>query len=345
MTSKYLLNTWYLASWSGDLNTGALLGRTLLEKPLVLFRDQSGNAVALPDRCPHRMVPLSRGWVENGLLRCGYHGLGFSGSGECVLNPHGAISKSAHLQSYPTHEIYGAVWIWMGDPDKADIDLIPDLSVMETEPKTAVNMGYLHANAGYLLYVDNILDLTHADFLHKDTLGGGALTRNPAKIEYDETSLTSTWVALNDRAQPFFDKFLPEQNQPANITVKVHWYAPSVMCLINEVEPAKNHDGDSVAIKNFHIFTPETAQTTHYFFASTRNFGREDAELNRLIADTRQRVFSTEDTPMLEAQQRQIGENDLMACRPMILSIDKGSMHCRRLLGNLIEKESVANVS
>ena len=52
-SSPYLRNAWYAAAWIDEV-ADTLLARRLLDEPLVLFRDASGAAAALEDRCPHR---------------------------------------------------------------------------------------------------------------------------------------------------------------------------------------------------------------------------------------------------------------------------------------------------
>ena len=57
----YLRNAWTVAAWATELPAGELLARTLLDEPLVFYRDASGTPRALADRCPHRFAPLSMG--------------------------------------------------------------------------------------------------------------------------------------------------------------------------------------------------------------------------------------------------------------------------------------------
>lgn len=78
---------WYVAAESSALAPGRLLARTVLGEALVLFRDGDGQPAALEDRCRHRAAPLSRGRVEAGRLRCGYHGWLYAGTGEVVEVP------------------------------------------------------------------------------------------------------------------------------------------------------------------------------------------------------------------------------------------------------------------
>src|SRR5690349_9899958 len=79
-------DAWYAVARSVDLATGPQAVR-LLGTDLVLWHDRDGNAVAAPDRCPHREAPLSRGHVEGGCLVCPYHGWTFGEGGHCVAVP------------------------------------------------------------------------------------------------------------------------------------------------------------------------------------------------------------------------------------------------------------------
>ncbi len=57
----FLYNSWYVAAWNHELIDGKKLARTILEKPIVLYRGSSGKVVALDDRCCHRAAPLVDG--------------------------------------------------------------------------------------------------------------------------------------------------------------------------------------------------------------------------------------------------------------------------------------------
>ena len=70
----YLKNCWYVAAWSHEIRCEPM-ARTLLNLPIVLYRDTKDNVVALDDRCCHRAAPLSLGRIEGDCIRCMYHGL------------------------------------------------------------------------------------------------------------------------------------------------------------------------------------------------------------------------------------------------------------------------------
>ena len=93
----------------------------------MLFRNASGQVGALEDCCCHRAAPLSRGELSGDYLACGYHGLKFDINGQCVEVPgQSMIPRGAKVRSYPVREKWGAVWIWMGEPAKADKSKIPE---------------------------------------------------------------------------------------------------------------------------------------------------------------------------------------------------------------------------
>lgn len=129
---SYLLNTWYVAGWAEELAQDALLARTLLEKPIVFFRDSQGV-----DRCPHRFAPLHIGKIVGDSVQCPYHGLRFGGGGQCTHNPQGKgnIPKAACVRSCPVVERHAAIRIWPGDPTLANDALIPDFSLFEQAPR------------------------------------------------------------------------------------------------------------------------------------------------------------------------------------------------------------------
>lgn len=342
---RYLRNAWYMAAWQSEVPAAGTLSRYLLDEPIVLFRDRAGAAKALLDRCPHRFAPLSKGSLQDGVLTCPYHGLAFDGAGKCAVNPHGPVLNSMTAKAYPTTEAYKAIWIWMGDPQLADTAVLPDLSFLDSAPSTAFSSGYVCGNGNYQLFVDNILDLTHADFLHPDTLGGGSFTRTRATVEDKKSSVTIRWDCKNEVPFPLVAKALKNKDQRVDSWTEVHWYPPSIMTLRSGAVPTGTPTSAGGSFLNLHIMTPESSQRTHYFFAATRDFALEDAELNAAYAETRARIFATEDKPMIEAQQSRVGDQEFWDLNPILLRIDEGAVRVRRKLAEMIRAETKDDAS
>ena len=339
----YLRNTWYVAAWSNDIAAGAILPRTILEEPIVMFRRQDGSIAAIQDMCPHRFAPLSAGKLRGDHIACRYHGLAFDGNGACVLNPHGPTLRSMAVRSYPVHEAHRAAWIWMGAADRADPALIPDLAYLAAAPDTAFSCGTLLSGAGnYELFVDNILDLSHVDYLHPDTLGGGNVTATKQQISEAVDYFDVTWYTPDSTPSPLQASLYGTLPERTDTFTRVRWYAPGVLKLTSAILPSGADESAAIGSTNCHIMTPETVRTTHYFFAATRNFRADDEELNKRIAAGRQRIFETEDKPMIELVDKRMGDTEFWDMRPILLSIDNASVRARRRLQALIKAELAA---
>jgi vanillate O-demethylase monooxygenase subunit len=336
---NYLRNTWYVAAWGHEIEPGQLLARTLLDTPVVLFRDDAGRPVALLDRCPHRFAPLSAGHVDQGIVICGYHGLGFAGSGACARNPHGPVLRNISVPSFAAHEAHRAIWIWMGDQDRADPALIPDLAYLASAQDTAFSCGNIVARGNYEIFVDNIMDLSHTDYLHPTTLGGAGITGTKPKIVEAEHYIDATWFAANTRPSPLLAALFPDLPPVTDFWQRVRWFAPGVMRLTAATVAAGGAEDDALANLNAHILTPETPTSSHYFFAATRNYGAHDAALNERIATAREHIFGTEDKPMIELVQQRMGDAGFWSLKPLLLSIDSAAVRVRRRLAKLIEAE------
>jgi phenylpropionate dioxygenase-like ring-hydroxylating dioxygenase large terminal subunit len=339
----FLRNTWYVAAWDHEIDVTGLLPRTLCNEPVVLYRDAQGQPHALQDRCPHRFAPLHKGRRHGDVIECGYHGLRFNTGGQCVLNPHatGHIPPGAKVRVFPVVERYSLVWIWMGDPAAADAALIPDFHFMDPA-EWEVGKGYLHANAGYQLEVDNIMDLSHIEFLHPTTLGSGGISAADV-VTTREGDLI--WARREIRNHLLSD-FLYEATGITRGTlvdrwIEVRWSAPSNMALFLGSTPAGRPRTEGSSNTQAHLFTPETERTTHYWFGISfpKSMGPRAAEMARKRIQGLRQPFETEDLPMIEAQQLRMGDADFWSLKPVLLASDAAAVQARRALEQLIAKE------
>lgn len=173
-------NAWYVAAESHELKAGKPLARRLHGEGLVLFRSPQGQAVALPDRCPHRNIRLSRGKICKGRLQCAYHGWEFDHMGRCVtipsLNAGEKIPPGAHLTPLPVREQQGLLWVWSGDrPPGAEEKPFEFPHWQET----GWGWGRLQAEIPNSVanVIENFIDCAHTGYIH------GGLFRNPASHE------------------------------------------------------------------------------------------------------------------------------------------------------------------
>ena len=121
---EMLRRYWLLAllSWELPEPDCAPIRLKLLGERLVAFRDTSGRIGLMAELCPHRGASLWLGRNEEDGLRCVYHGWKFDVTGQCVDMKNEPeqfeFKQKARAHSYPTIEIGGAVWAYMGPPEK-----------------------------------------------------------------------------------------------------------------------------------------------------------------------------------------------------------------------------------
>ena len=86
MMAAFARNQWYVAAYGREVGR-ELFARTVLGEPIVFYRTESGEVVALADRCVHRRFPLSESRLEGDRIICGYHGFTYDRAGSCVSVP------------------------------------------------------------------------------------------------------------------------------------------------------------------------------------------------------------------------------------------------------------------
>lgn len=178
----------------------APLGLTVASTPVVLFRDEAGRAHALVDRCPHRAVKLSLGRVENGCLRCPFHGWQFDGDGSCRAVPWHPNAKRDALAAQPlaTRERGGLLWIFTGAASAAkDEPSIPQ-ELLDTD---VVLTGSVFTWATHWTRaVENMVDDAHLPFVHPRTIGRG-MQKSPSStltLDVTEQPWGYSWRAVVD---------------------------------------------------------------------------------------------------------------------------------------------------
>lgn len=333
----YLRNCWYVAMWAAELGEPPL-ARFYLGEPVALFRDSAGVAHAIEGRCPHRFAALGHGRVVGDALECPYHGLRFDGSGACVFHPQaGAKVPDRQVRSYPLVERHALLWIWMGDADKADADLIPDFGWLDDGHWDVVR-GSTRAEGHYELYSDNILDLTHVNFVHP-MLSAPVFTSGEYRFWQDETHAFSDYVGLNEHLSQGLAPVLGTSGRVQDFYGFVQWHAPAVLLFdYRWGEPGTPRE-QCRSMPSLHAFTPESADTTHYIWATGRDIARGDAEYSAQLHAALEYAFEHEDMPVIRDCHRQMMGGEFWGFKPLILEGDGGGVRARRILKRMIERE------
>lgn len=340
-TQAMLRNCWQLAAWADEVAQGGMLARQIAGEHLLLVRSATGEVHAMADTCPHRLVPLSRGTCAQDTVTCAYHGLRFALNGQCVENPHGPLSSALKVHTFSCVERHAALWVWLGT-QPADPARIPDYSYIDRTAPEARVKGYLHSACDYRLLVDNIMDLTHADYLHAELLGGGINTCARAEVEQLGDAVAITWTAEDDILAPLHAQALGTPDGRGDFYNRVLWEAPGNM--VQRIMLALPGQMETAPIDSMtcHVMTPETATTSHYFFCHTSDAVSADPGIAPFVLSSLLHAFANEDKPMLEAQSGRIGGQDFWSLRPVLLPSDKGNVLVRRALDRLIANERLA---
>jgi phenylpropionate dioxygenase-like ring-hydroxylating dioxygenase large terminal subunit len=171
---------WYALAALRDLDPAAPWRFTLLEQPLVLWWDRAASQWrAFADVCPHRLVPLSEGRInDRGELECPYHGWSFEGTGACTAIPQAepaaaataCASPRSRCRSYATATAQGLLFVFAGDPEAAAAVPLPLVPVLE-EPGWLVQDTFRDLPMDALSLLENVLDVSHVPFTHHRTVG------------------------------------------------------------------------------------------------------------------------------------------------------------------------------
>lgn len=278
LPSPFLQNAWYLAGWVQDFPSQDFHILSLLGNPILLFRLSAGGWAALEDVCCHRLVPLSLGRREEDCVRCMYHGLKFSAEGHCVEIPgQQRISSAIRVRAYPVEEKHGGIWLWMGEPERADAGIIPPIAGTD-DGQWAIGCSSIAIDGSADLIWDNLLDLTHVPFVHANSFAGGdpaviaamiqGETQN-MKLTVHERGVKSTKWHLAKPRHPFLGSV------PCDDLLISDFIAPGVLIITVKSYPAGSHarHGDDVPNEELlsvrvacQVVTPITATSSRIFF-------------------------------------------------------------------------------
>ena len=340
----FIRNCWYVIAWDHEVEADALFSRTVLGEPILLYRTAAGAIVALEDRCCHRLAPLSKGRKEGDCVRCGYHGMKFDSQGRCVEIPGlNAVPPKAKVRTYPVAQKNHWVFVWMGDPDKADAALLPD-NYSNDHPEHRYKAGYLHYDTPYLLICDNLLDFSHLSYVHEKTLGGStAIAQARPTIEAVPRGIRVTRRVPNVPPPPYYHRI--REMAPGNVD---RWFIydfvlPGTLLMHSGGRPTGDEEGDmrrAVQLHSCQTLTPETETSTHYFFQqSPRSATPTDPAVIEGIFKSLVGAFE-EDRDMITAQHRSI---ELDPSRPMLpLAMDAALVQFRKLVAQAIDAERTA---
>lgn len=337
----FLRNAWYAAANANELDD-ATVSRKICNQQIVMYRTSTGSIAALHDRCPHRFVPLSMGKRHGDTLACGYHGLRFDETGACAEAPNDDEAQRARIcvKSYPAVERYAVIWLWLGEPALANPDAIPAFDYLTNKDKYASCQGYTYIKGNYQLLSDNLLDLSHIHYLHPQIAAGRAeFSSYTNEVRVDgETVWSMLWRHKHDLGGQA--KMLGFSTTEGEGQGHSRWDAPGNLLVLTAYWEKGKSIEQGFETPSSHLITPETEYTSHYFWGSGRTYDIHNEQMSAITAQTMKNVFETQDGPMVEAQQNDMGAStDFLEMHPTILRADAAGVLARRVLKKRIREE------
>ena len=340
----FLKNAWYVAAWSSEVSRELQQIRVLGENVCV-YRTEAGEVVALEDACPHRKLPLSMGRIKGDDIECGYHGLTFDCAGQCVAAPgKGRIPSNAKVHSYPVHEKYELVWIWMGNPAMADPTEIFEIEHYD-DPTWGINRGKaMEIKCNYLFMTDNLLDPTHVAWVHQSSFAQDATKDAPLSVtKRDDGIIVHRWM-MDVEPAPFYKKVVDfdgncDRLQHYEVRYPSHALIKAVFTPAGTGGPDGPLHDQTFIMDSYNFMTPTSETETRYYWFQLRNIRPEDEALSEMMSEDVKHAFE-EDLAVLERVQ--IGMTSKTT--PHIdLNIDGGQLRFRRRLEAMIAEEKMVD--
>ena len=140
---------------------------TVLGERLVLFRDADGTLGLIGRHCPHRGADLAYGRLEDGGLRCPFHGWLFDCTGQCLEQPaepdDSIMHRHVRAVNYPVVELNGAIFAWMGGGEPPALPALDCFSAPDSHVFAFKGLW----DCNWLQALEVGIDPAHASFLHR----------------------------------------------------------------------------------------------------------------------------------------------------------------------------------
>jgi hypothetical protein len=269
-------------------------------------------------------------WREQGVVRASeFHPAKFA------LEHASASEFTGGTGYYAVIERYGMVWVWYGNPDNARQTLLPNLPHMPLKgnlPGYMRGQARLHSCAE--LTMENLMDLTHTDFLHRDLFGDPINESDVIAVESTSETITMTRTCRNKAVAPIMQKAAGIKAKTQNVRFTIHIYIRShVAAIYSRFDPGLD-------VKLLHCSTPETRDSnTVNFIQNTTGAKRPYRYLFPLMS---YKIGPQDDyalRPQAPRYHHEIERRDLHS------RFDAASARYRFLVEQLLERQSRGDYS
>jgi len=339
-------NRWYLAGFSDEI-TREPMERTILGEPVVFYRTEAGDPVAMYGICPNRYFPLAQGELKGDSIACGYHGFTFDQEGNCIDVPSQDGTVNFCQPTYTIEERDKLCWIWMGDDDARDVSLIPphEHFGQGQDDWHDSSYNYFHIEGRAQLLIDNLMDLTHLPYVHSHLPGGEHLAKTQNRMD-DSGEVFMLYRDSKSPHNPFFTALYgPESHFEglAEIENQTAFYGPEL--IRTGIGRFVDVNGDPEAVPEaigllyiLHAITPETEYSTHYFGWAVRNFRLGDPALDNMWLES-DNVIRGQDAEAIKAIEARL-EQSAKRQKELLVKSDAPAVRVRRNVQAMLHAEA-----
>ena len=213
----------------------------ILGEDLVAFRDTNGRVGILGAYCPHKLAPLFFGRNEECGLRCIYHGWKFDVDGKCLEVPNvpvnaDVLKRKIAIPSYPTREVGGLVWVYMGMPDK--MPELPGFEFTRIPPSHVFFARWLQCT-NWAQGMEGEIDSSHISFLHRQLKPSWPRNRSIQSTAVNPPGMLDGAPVMTIKQTPYGFVYGARRNTDSGkyywrIT---HWFAPMYSMIPNDQFP------------------------------------------------------------------------------------------------------------
>jgi phenylpropionate dioxygenase-like ring-hydroxylating dioxygenase large terminal subunit len=234
---------------------------------------------------------------------------------------------------YPHVDRYGYVWVWYGDPANASPDLVPNIPHIPVEGLDVFMQGSVVFDCSYELVCENLLDLTHADFLHSALTGDALSEHDEIFVESTSETVTMTRVATGrpvPKAQKAFVKGVATQD----VRLVTHVLVRSGVCVLHgNFQPG-------LSVRMLHPCNPESTGRTRT--PVTYNPKRGNLLARRMFPATAH-IVGRQDNWAVKPQNARYVQG--VEGKDLSSRFDRAGLRYRRVYQDLVNRQAAGDTS
>ncbi len=318
---QHLRHFWHPVAFSADITDDQPVQGELMGERLAIWR-HDGSIRVFRDLCRHRGASLALGRIDQGCLRCAYHGWAYDESGTVVdipARPDLSGSLNVGVESFPAAESAGLVWACLDPEPKFPV---PELPVLEDRDYTHLFYEPYDWRCSMARRLENYFDFSHFAHVHHGVLGD----RNDAAIA--DYSVRRDGGEIRIDAGPFLEftdnpknKGVATSGETYEAWKRYRIFMPNTMLL----HSSAGSEGQDYTL--FVAVAPVEPRRSRCFTIQSRNYALDqDQEFRDLQA-----LILEQDKPVVESQRPEELPDDL-AAEMHVKGADAGTLEYRRWL-------------